>query len=146
MSINRLKSILELDFEGNLKEDIEHFSKLAKLHFNHLIRKNTKSEEKERTENISNQNIIQRNYIGPLPFKRLMNPSRSESNQLRLGPLTQKYWGGIALELLNLANGKMNVEDIFLLLKIPYPDVMFDDIKFIVNLFIEEKILLPVEN
>ncbi len=146
MSINRLKSILELDFEGNLKEDIEHFSKLVKLHFNHLIQKNTKSEEKERMENISNQTIIQRNFIGPLPFKRLMDPSRSESNQLRLGSLTQKYWGGLVLELLNLANGKMNVEDIFLLLKIPYPDVMYDDIKYIVNLFIEEKILLPVEN
>ena len=101
---------------------------------------------KERMENISNQTIIQRNFIGPLPFKRLMDPSRSESNQLRLGSLTKKYWGGLVLELLNLANGKMNVEDIFLLLKIPYPDVMYDDIKYIVNLFIEEKILLPVEN
>jgi hypothetical protein len=60
---------------------------------------------------------------------------------LKLGVLSQKYWGGIILELLNLANGKRNVEDIFLLLQIPYPDVIYADVEFVVNLFLEEEIL-----
>jgi hypothetical protein len=141
ISIHRLKSVLELDENDTLKEEVTHFVGMVERHFTHLNLNLRKLIANENVENSENERIVKRNFVGPLPFKRLMSPSRSVSNQLKLGVLSQKYWGGIILELLNLANGKRNVEDIFLLLQIPYPDVIYADVEFVVNLFLEEEIL-----
>jgi hypothetical protein len=73
-----------------------------------------------------------------------MTPNRSVDKQAKLGGLVQKYLGGVILELLNLTNGKLNVEDIYLLLKGSYPELRFDDITFVVNLLIEEEIILKI--
>lgn len=145
LSINRLKSVLTIEDSDTLKNDVDHFIKLVENHFTHLNQKHLHLDDTGETEDQSNNTIIQRNFIGPLPFKRLMSPSRSSANQKRLGPLTEKYWGGIILELLNLANGIRNIEDIYLLLKIPYPEVTFEDLQFVVRLFIEEGIFSTVE-
>ncbi|MHA2110972.1 MAG: DUF4910 domain-containing protein [Candidatus Hodarchaeales archaeon] len=143
-SVSKLKSVLELNKEKILKEEVDYFVKMVEKHFNHLNQIPREIKGKDGDETVSDKTIIKRNYVGPLSFKRMMTPNRSVDKQAKLGGLVQKYLGGVILELLNLTNGKLNVEDIYLLLKGSYPELRFDDITFVVNLLIEEEIILKI--
>jgi hypothetical protein len=144
ISVCKVKSVLELDKDKILEEEVEYYVKMVEKHFEHqnLVQKDFK--EKEESVGISDKTIIRRNYVGPLSFKRIMSPNRSVAKQIKIGDLIQKHYGGIILELLNLANGEKNIEDIYLLLKASYPELIFDDISFVVNLLLEEEIISKV--
>ncbi len=143
-SVFKLKSVLALNKDEDLKKEAEYYIKMVEGHFNHLNQIQEDIKEKNGDKTVVDKTIIKRNYIGPLSFKRIMTPNRSGDKQIKLGGLIQKYWGGIVLELLNLATGKMNVEDIYLLLKASYPEVNFEDITFVVELLLEEQIILKI--
>ncbi len=141
IGLKRIKSLSELDENGVLEEKVNHFSNLVINHFNHFRVKLQSISDKQDPEEIGKA-LIKRNYTGPLPIKRLMRPDRREYKQAKLDSIGKDYWGGTVLELLNLADGKTPLEDIFLLLNIYYPKVSYGDVLFMVNLFIEEKILI----
>ncbi|MHA2075046.1 MAG: DUF4910 domain-containing protein [Candidatus Hodarchaeales archaeon] len=141
LGLRKIQSLTVLDEQKYLKEDVNHFVELIKSHFEYLRRKLKASSDDTTSEKIG-EAIIKRNYLGPLPITRLMKPSRREYEQTKLDNIGKDYWGGVVLELLNLANGNTSLEDIFLLLKIHYPNVSYGDVLFMVNLFIEERILI----
>jgi hypothetical protein len=141
-SINKMKSVLELSDDKILNKEVDYYIKMVEQHFDHLNQTENDSEEKEGDKEISDKRIIRRNYVGPLSFKRISSPNRPVEQRKKIETLTQKYYGGMILELLNLATGDMSTEDIYLLLKASYSELTFDDISFVVNLFLEEGILL----
>jgi hypothetical protein len=141
LGLRKIQSLTVLDEQKYLKEDVNHFVDLIKSHFEYLRNKLNANSDDTTSEKIG-EAIIKRNYLGPLPITRLMKPSRREYKQTKLDNIGKDYWGGVVLELLNLANGNTSLEDIFLLLKIHYPNVSYGDVLFMVNLFIEERILI----
>ncbi|WP_455139813.1 DUF4910 domain-containing protein [Candidatus Hodarchaeum mangrovi] len=141
IGLKRIISLTSLDENGILIEDMNHFSDLIKSQFNHFRRKLQSDSGDQKPEKIG-QALITRNYTGPFPIKRLMRPDRREYKKIKLDAIGKDYWGGVLLELLNLADGKTPLEDIFLLLNLYYPKVSYGDVLFLVNLFIEEKILI----
>ena len=136
----RLRSILELTNNEEITQEINHFSELVGKHFNHIKNKLELSSKGQTPEEIGKA-ILQRSYVGPLSYKQLSKPDRREYKKIKFELIAKKYWGGIILELLNLADGKRPLEDIFLLLKAYYPEITYGDIIFIVKLFMEENIL-----
>ncbi len=144
LGLQKIKSLTELDEQKYLKEDINHFVELIKSHFDYLRNKLNGESDDSTSEKIGDT-LIKRNYSGPLPFTRLMKPSRPEYKKTKLDTIGKDYWGGVVLELLNLADGNTSLYDIFLLLKIHYPNISYSDVLFMVNLFIEEKILIEEE-
>jgi hypothetical protein len=140
----QIKSLNQLPLGEILKADIDHFTKLVENHFNH-VKKRLEVSSKGQIQDESGKMILQRNFEGPLSYKLLMKPDRSEHNQKKLALLSKVHWGGIILELFNLSDGKTPLEDIFLLLKIYYPDIPYSDIGFLVNMFLEEKMLTKIE-
>lgn len=141
LGLRKLNSLTELDEQKYLKDDINHFVELITSHFKYLRNKLNVDSDDTTSEKIG-EALIKRNYSGPLPISRLSKPVRREYKQTKLDSIGKDYWGGVILELLNLASGNTPLEDIFLLLKIHYPNVSYGDVLFMVNLFIEEKILI----
>ena len=112
--------------------------------FKHIQSQKIDINESNSEEVFSQNSIVKRNYEGPLPFKRLMSPNRPPASLLRVFSLLQKDYGGIIIEFLNLVSGMRSIEDIYLLLKITYHDLKFDDFDFILNLLLEEEIISQV--
>ncbi|MFX0016420.1 MAG: DUF4910 domain-containing protein [Promethearchaeota archaeon] len=138
--LKRIESIFSLDPESSLKEKISQYSELISNYFHPLhkqLRLNSKGEKQEEIGKM----IIKRNYEGPTPYTRLIRHRRSDFKQLKLLALSKEYLGGIILELFNLADGNSCIEDIFLLLKIEYPQVTYGDVIFLAKLFQEEGML-----
>jgi hypothetical protein len=140
----RIRSILQLTNNKEITQEINHFSELIENHFNHIKNKLELRSKGQMQEEIGKA-ILQRSYVGPLSYKQLSKPDRREYKKIKFELIAKKYWGGIILELLNLADGKRPLEDIFLLLKAYYPEVTYGDIIFIVKLFMEENILVEIE-
>ena len=142
--VKRIESTYELTQEEILKQGTDHFTKLIENHVNHIKSKLELMSEGQVQEEIG-KSILQRNYQGPLSYKRLMKSDRHEYKQKKFDLISKKHWGGIVLELLNLIDGETCIEDIFLLLKIYYPQVTYADIIFVVKMFMEENILIEVK-
>ena len=136
--LSRLKSILELNPEGDFEDNLHYFTQAIQTHFSHMLSKLKPIPEKQ--EEIVKMRI-KRNYIGPIPFKRLMRTDRSDEDDKTFLALSKEYWGGIILELLNLVYASFTLEEIFLLLKIQYPNIDFNNIISLIKLFKKEKIL-----
>ena len=142
--IERIKSIQQLTNDERIGHEINHFTELIEKHFNH-IKNNLYKPLKEQTQEEIGKAILQRNYDGPLSYKRLTRPDRREYKKIKFELISKKYWGGTILELLNLVDGKRPLEDIFLLLKVYYPEITYGDIIFVVKLFMEENILIETK-
>ncbi|MHA2244994.1 MAG: DUF4910 domain-containing protein [Candidatus Hodarchaeales archaeon] len=136
--LKRLKSILELNPEGDFGDDLHFFTQAIQTYFSHVISK-LKSIPENQKDIVKMR--IKRNYIGPIPFKRLMRTGRSDEDVKTFLALSKEYWGGVPLELLNLASGSFTFEEIFLLLKIQYPNIDFNSMISLIKLFQKEKIL-----
>ncbi|MFX1285927.1 MAG: DUF4910 domain-containing protein [Promethearchaeota archaeon] len=141
--IERMESILELNPEAEIQENITYFLQTIKNHFSRMA-KELKIDSEEVTEEKLTKMKIKRNYLGPISYKQLDRTDRSKEEKKAFESLTKEYWGGIVLELLNLADGILTIEEIFLLLNIYYPNVEFNDVLSIVKLFQKEKILIKV--
>ncbi len=138
--VKRMESVLELKPEDVFQEKLSYFSQAIKAHFLRTERQ-LKIETEEQEKNEIAETKIKRNYIGPIPFKRLMRTDRSDEDDKTFLALSKEYWGGIPLELLNLASGSFTIEEIFLLLKIQYPNIDFNRMISLIKLFKKEKIL-----
>ena len=136
----KLESILKLDSEGVLENQLDHLKQMIKNHFSgvrelYLVENAVNISKKPET------NRIKRNYDGLTNPKLISNPDRDFSDQKKLDQLSLGL-GGIPLELLNLANGSYTVEEIFLLMHSQYSEVTLDDVIFMVQLFQKEKTLI----
>lgn len=139
--LRNLKSILELNPEGDLRENLSYFTQVIQTHFSRILTKPTPNmEDKKQDETLRMR--IKRNYTGPLPFKRLMRTDRSVEDEKVFLALSKDYWGGIVLELLNLVDGYLTLEEIFLLLKIQYPLIDFNKFLSLIELLRRETILI----
>ena len=83
---------------------------------------------------------IKRNYSGLTSPNLLKRSDRDPVDQKRFEKFSTAY-DVIPIELLNLANGSYSFEEIFLLLKVRYPEVTLDDFQFLVQLFLKEGLL-----
>ncbi|MHA2096457.1 MAG: DUF4910 domain-containing protein, partial [Candidatus Hodarchaeales archaeon] len=144
VGMKKFDSIYELNPEEYLRDEIDHLTKQVEIQFNHIRHKLRQISEGQDQENIGKA-VLQRNYQGPLSYKRLFRSDRREYKQKKFDLISEKHWGGVVLELLNLVDGKTILEDIYLLLKIYYPQVTYGDVIFLVKMFMEEKILVEPE-
>ncbi len=144
-AIKMLQSVLTIGETEFLHKNIEHFTNMVDNHLKFLNQQDMGLNVDESSQSSTSQIILQRNYSGPISYKRLRPMNRSSENQKKFDPISQKYWGGIVLEFLNLVNGKRSLEDIFLLLNVTYPEISYDNIEFIYRLLLEEDILKMLE-
>jgi len=135
-----LKSSQKIDRENILSEDLIHFSRIIKSHFSR-IQNHLNVNETDHIETKIEKVFIRRNYEGPTPIKRMMNPDRHDIKQKKFLRMTKKDYGAIALEFLNLANGNFSIEETFLLLEVQFPEITEEDVLFLVKLFHEEGLI-----
>ncbi|UCG01121.1 MAG: DUF4910 domain-containing protein [Candidatus Heimdallarchaeota archaeon] len=138
--LQRMESILELKPGNNFQEKLVYFSQAIKAHFSQI---QIKTESKETKEDIAKIKI-KRNYLGPISYKKLDKADRSTKDKKIFQTLAKEYWGGIPLELLNLADGVLTIEEIFLILNLHYPNVELDSLISLIKLFQKEAILVEV--
>ncbi|MFX0207186.1 MAG: M28 family peptidase, partial [Candidatus Hodarchaeota archaeon] len=141
--IQRMKSILDFQPEGEFQEKLTYFSEAISAHFSRIKNqiKPKKKDQKEKT----NANIrIKRNYFGPISYKQLDKTDRSPEDKKIFQSFAKDYWGGAALELLNLADGSLTIEEIFLFLSIYYPKLELNSVLSVAKLFQDEGILIEV--
>ncbi len=141
LALKKLESVLKLDFDGFLQENVKKLKQVIKSHFlsiRELIAGKSTNIKQEKLA----FDIIKRNYDGITSFKILRNPERDLDDQKRLEKISTAHYGAIPLELLNLANGSYNIEEIFLLLKAQYPEITRTDVTFLVELFQKEGIIV----
>jgi hypothetical protein len=139
----RLGSISELDRKDTLNEKLGFYEKsIKKQHFNiynHFETSLTLQEEGTR------KFTIKRNFEGPTSLRRFTNHERLEYKQKKFLDLAKYHWGGIPLEFLNLADNIRSIEEIFLLLKLQYPKITYDDVIYLTTLFQEEGLISSIE-
>ena len=141
--IEQMESVLELKPESEVQEKLTYFSQAIKGHFSRITRQ-LKIDSEEPIEEELARMKIKRNYLGPISYKQLDRTDRSAEDKKTFESLTKEYWGGITLELLNLADGTLTIEEIFLLLNIYYPNIELNNVLSVVKLFQRERILIEV--
>lgn len=140
--LKQMESIRKLDPTNNFIENLTYFSKVMKSHFSQIRNQLKIIQEAKEQEKVSMSDIrIKRNYAGPISFRKLMRAYRSIEDEKSLATIIQDYWGGPALELLNLASGRYTIEEIFLLLKTQYPNVTLNAVISLVKQFQKEAII-----
>ncbi len=139
--LERMENILELKPDGEFQEKLTYFSQAIQALFSRLT-KQLKLEPDEQKEKEIARMKINRNYSGPISYKQLNKTDRSTKDKKIYESLAKDYWGGIPLELLNLADGALTIEEIFLFLNIYYPNVKLSSVLSLVKLFQEEGILI----
>ncbi|MFW9904838.1 MAG: DUF4910 domain-containing protein [Candidatus Thorarchaeota archaeon] len=140
--LHRMKSILELKPGESIQKKVEYFSQTIKAHFSR-IKGQIKTESEKIKEGVAEKRI-KRNYLGPLSYKKLDKANRSKEDKKIFQALAKDFWGGIVLELLNLADGVLTIEEIYLVLTIFYPNIEFDNIVALIKLFQKEGILVKI--
>lgn len=139
----RMKSILNFQPGGEFQEKLNYFFEAINAHFSR-IKNQIKTKNMDQKEEPKTSIKIKRNYSGPLSYKQLDKADRSPEDKKLYQSFVKDYWGGAALELLNLADGSLTIEEIFLYLSMYYPNIELNSILSIVKVFQEEGILIEV--
>lgn len=139
--LDQMRSILEFNPKSEIEEKLTYFLKVIKTHFS-LIQSQLKIRSEEQGQEEIAKMKIKRNYDGPISYKRLERTDRSSEDKKIFLSLAKEHWGGITLELLNLADGSLTVEETFLLLKLHYPNITLNKVLSVVKLFQKESILI----
>ena len=80
LELKRVDSIYRLSKEKFLQNEIDHLTKLVEIQFNHIGSKLKFISEGQDQEEIGRA-ILQRNYQGPISYKRLLKSDRREYKQ-----------------------------------------------------------------
>ncbi|MFX1515886.1 MAG: DUF4910 domain-containing protein, partial [Promethearchaeota archaeon] len=139
----RMEKISELKPKDEFQEKLSYFYQVIAAHFSR-VKKQLGIESEDQREEVITHTKIKRNYTGPISYKQLDKPDRSPDDKKIFQSLLKEYWGGIVLELLNLANGSLTIEEIFLSLSFYYPMIDLDTVVSVIKLFQKEGILIQV--
>ena len=139
--LHRMEKISELKPNDEFQQKLNYFSQVITAHFSR-IKQQLKIEFKEQTDEATAREKIKRNYSGPISYKQLDKTDRSPNDKKIFQSLAKEYWGGVVLELLNLADGSLTIEEIFLSLSFYYPKIELNTVLSIIKLFQKEGILI----
>jgi len=142
--LHRMEKISELKPKDEFEKKLNYFSQLITAHFSR-IKQQLKIAFKEQKDVAIARVKIKRNYSGPISYKQLDKTDRSPNDKKIFQTLAKEYWGGVVLELLNLANGSLTIEEIFLSLSFYYPKIELKSVLSIIKLFQNEGILIGVK-
>ncbi len=142
--LRRLSSIDKIHQYPINREQIEFLKENIKLHsFSKINTKELVVSEKSSSRKYGSE-WYKSNFDGPVPYSVLIYEEKEERNKEFLTNIFKEFWGGILLEFFNLLPYG-SLREVYLLLKLSYPNIKWEDIERCVDIFEKRDLIQLME-